>query len=217
QLKATGQLNDVIIPYQAVSKTYDIFQYIRKYHSIIIKPSVSSFAKGVHHIEKLSDDNYLVVQKDAEATYSDIALRKYLNQLINSGTWIVQQYINTRTIDNHPFDLRVHMMKDGNGKWKIAHIYPRVGVNRAIMLVKRNFDEKYVETIEKKITSVSHRITKTFAKLYTHRFHELALDLALNEQQNPYLIEVNVNKPGVLNYEFDVARYVIPYAIYLAK
>jgi len=232
QLKATGQLNDVIIPYQAVSKTYDIFQYIRKYHSIIIKPSVSSFAKGVHHIEKLSDDNYLVVQKDAEATYSDIALRKYLNQLINSGTWIVQQYINTRTIDNHPFDLRVHMMKDGNGKWKIAHIYPRVGVNRAIMLVqrhggyvshhlsaflKRNFGEKYVETIEKKITSVSHRITKTFAKLYTHRFHELALDLALNEQQNPYLIEVNVNKPGVLNYEFDVARYVIPYAIYLAK
>src|SRR5699024_12708785 len=70
--------------------------------------------------------------------------------------------------------------------------------------LKRNFGEKYVETIEKKITSVSHRITKTFAKLYTHRFHELALDLALNEQQNPYLIEVNVNKPGVLNYEFDV-------------
>lgn len=230
KLKSTGKLDDVIIPYKKVEKVKDIFHFIDRYNEIILKPEVGSFARGVHYISRTENNKFYVVMREKEKNYNEIELRKYINDLLESSTFIVQKYINTRTIDGNPFDIRVHMMKDENDEWSFARIYPRIGFNYATIsstgmggyigaltgFLKRNFRFTNTDKIEQNIKTASLKIAYTFEKLYKERFNEIALDLALNPNTKPYLIEINANKPGIVN-EFEIAKLAIPNAIFLAK
>ncbi len=231
KLKSTGKLNDIIIPYKKIEKIRDIFQYIDKYGEVIIKPEIGSFARGVHYIAKQEDNNYFIAEKSIEMEYNEIALRRYLNELLDSNTFIVQRYINTRTIDGNPFDIRVHMMKDGKNEWSYVNIFPRIGVNHVAStgffdgsyrgeftgFIKRNFKQLEPEQVKKNIKLLTSKVTNIFTELFTNSFNEIAFDIAIDQRNNClYLIELNVNKPGIMNYEFDIARIAIPNAIYLA-
>ncbi|MBP1971729.1 glutathione synthase/RimK-type ligase-like ATP-grasp enzyme [Virgibacillus natechei] len=231
KLQATKELDDTIIPYQKVHRVRDIFHYIEHYGEVILKPDVGSFAKGVHFISKSTIDDYFVAEGENESHYNEMMLTQYLRDLLKKGTFIVQKYIETRTKEGQPFDIRVHMMKDGNGEWSSVESYPRVGINHAAVLVaskggymsklsgflERNYGKKNVAYIEQLIESLSEKITYSFEGLYEENLGEVALDLAIDKEMQLSLIEVNVNKPGINYYEFDVAQHAIPYAIYLAE
>lgn len=232
KLQATGKLDDVLIPYQKVDRVRDIFRSIQEYEKIILKPEVGSFVRGVHFISKVNRNEYFVAEGENKHHYDEMMLNKYLKDLLKKGTFIVQKYIETRTIDGQPFDIRVHMMKDGNGEWSFVNNYPRIGIHHASISItreegyigkiygflKRNFAEKIARELESHIEELALKVTHTFESLYEKRISELALDLAIDRKDAKlYLIEINVNKPGIVYYEFDVARHAIPYAIYLAE
>lgn len=228
QIKNTGKFDHIIIPYKKVKRVGDIFTYIEQYDSVIVKPEVGSFARDVHYISKQSGKKYFLAEGEKETEYSEIALRKYLNELIHSANFIVQQYINTRTIDGHPFDIRVHMMKNGKDDWSFASVYPRIGVKYATIsstgsggyigelsgFLKRNYPKYNTSEIEHNLKQLSKEIAITFSSFYSERFNEVALDLALDTNANPFLIELNANKPGIID-EFAIARLAIPNAIHL--
>src|SRR5699024_1198100 len=144
---------------------------------------------------------------------------------------IVQQYIKSRTIDNHPFDIRIHMMKNGKNEWEFGSSYPRIGLYHATIMtlkivgytskihgvIKSNYPQHQHEHILQDIYRKANNITSTFSSLYEEDFNEIAFDFALNEDANIHLIELNVNKPGITFFEFDLARQAIPNAIYTAK
>lgn len=235
KLKATGELNNVLIPYKRVDKIKDIFDFIDKYGTVIIKPEVGSFARGLHYISKLDKNKYFLSIREAnqerEIEYTEVELRKYLNELMDKNIFIVQQYIKSRTIDNHPFDIRVHMMKNGKNEWEFVSSYPRIGLYHATIMtlkiggytskihgfLKRNYPQHQHEHILQDIYRKANNITSTFSSLYEEDFNEIAFDFALNEDANIHLIELNVNKPGITFFEFDLARQAIPNAIYTAK
>lgn len=230
KLNETGKFEDILIPYQEVKRTRDIFRYIDKYGKIILKPEVGSFARGVHFISKEDDNSYFVALGDKEKYYNEFSLSNYLRKLIKQGTFIVQKYIETRTIDEQPFDIRVHMMKNGKNEWSFVNIYPRIGVNYATIsamkkggyisqingFLQRNYGKGKDEEIITKIRHTSTKIANTFEQLYDDNLNEIALDLAIDNNKFLYLIELNVNKPGVLS-NFDLARHAIPNAKFLAE
>lgn len=229
KLKSSGELDDVIIPYKKVEKVRDILEFINVYGAVIVKPEIGSFARGVHYISEQRYNTYFVAERDQEIELSEVELRKHINELLDTGTFIVQQYISTRTVDGQPFDIRVHMMKDGNNEWDFASIYPRIGVRYATIsstgsggyvgglhgFIKRNFSKNSSSSIKKTIKSLSVVIAKKFSSFYAERFNEMALDLALDPNGHPYLIEINVNKPGIID-EFEIAQLSIPNAVYIA-
>lgn len=231
KLLETEELNDIIIPYQKVNRTKDIFDYIKKYGSVIVKPEVGSFAKGVHLVSQLESGEYLVGERDSKKVYNEWSLTKYLSKLIGKGTFLAQKYIETRTKEGNPFDIRVHLMKDGKGEWSIVESYPRVGVGYATILVpskggymsklpgflERNFEVKSIKDFISKIENVSLKVATVFESVYFENVSEAAIDLAIDKEMNIHLIEVNVNKPGINFYEFEVAQHAIPYAAYLAE
>ena len=231
KLQETGELNEVIIPYQKVTRTKDILDFIERYEAVIVKPEVGSFARGVHLIEKQESGQYLVAEKDNKRVYSELALAKFLRKLLEEGTFLVQKYIETRTKEGNPFDIRVHMMKNGKNEWGFVTIYPRIGLNYATIMsmnsggytgkilgfLKRNYPNELIEKIEKDIKAAALKVTNIFSSLYEENFNEIAFDFALDKNAIPYLIEVNINKPGITVFEFDLARYAIPNAIHIAK
>ncbi|MGN8647377.1 YheC/YheD family protein [Gracilibacillus sp. HCP3S3_G5_2] len=231
KLSAIQSLAEYIIPYKRVNRAKEVFQYIEKYQKIILKPSIGSFAKGVHFIEKSKDGSYFLAEKDREEAINEFSLADYLHKLIKKQTFIVQKYINTRTLDGNPFDIRVHMMKNGEGEWSFVKIYPRIGVNYATISItraggyigdisgflERNYSKAISRQLIENIKSLSWNTVKNFEESSNENFSEIGLDIAIDKDNSLFLIEVNVNKPGIVNYEFEVAQYAIPYAIGLAQ
>jgi len=231
KLKSTGKLNDVIIPYKKVEKVRDIFDYIDEFAAVIVKPEVGSFARGVHYISKTNDNHFFVAEREKEQKYTEIELRKYFNELMEKSTFIVQQYIKSRTIDGHPFDIRVHMMKNEENEWEFVHKYPRIGLHYASIMstdaggyignlsgfLQRNYPNHSIKKVEKDIEQATLKIARMFGNFYEEHFNEIAFDIAIDEHANVQLIELNVNKPGIIYFEFDLARQAIPNAIFLAK
>src|SRR5699024_4257230 len=124
-----------------------------------------------------------------------------------------------------------HMMKNGKNEWEFVSIYPRIGLYYATIMalniggytskihgfLKRNYPQHHHEHILQDIYTKAKNITSTFSSLYDEDFNEIAFDFALNEDANIHLIELNVNKPGITFFEFDLARQAIPNAIYVAE
>lgn len=230
-LQESGELQDIIIPYQKASRVKDILLKLDHYEKIILKPSVGSFARGVHYMEKRSHDHYFIAEGKNEETYNASSLKHYLRELLKKETFIIQKYINTKTIDGHPFDIRVHMMKDQHGEWSYVQMYPRIGMHHAVIMITkkggyigkltgfltRNFGAEHADTIEQHIKEFSLKTAQVFESLRSESVSEVALDFALNKDKNLHLIEVNVNKPGIVYYEFQVAQHAISYAIHLSS
>src|SRR5699024_8326695 len=99
-----------------------------------------------HFISKVNRNEYFVAEGENKHHYDEMMLNKYLKDLLKKGTFIVQKYIETRTIDGQPFDIRVHMMKDGNGEWSFVNNYPElVSIMHLYPLPeKRDILEKYM-------------------------------------------------------------------------
>ncbi|QKY70999.1 YheC/YheD family protein [Lentibacillus sp. CBA3610] len=228
KLTSTGKIDDAIIPYQKVDRIKDIFKFINKYRKVILKPEVGSFAKGVHFIEKQDIDDFFVAVGEHEKYYNEVSIRNYLRKLIKQGTFIVQEYIETRTLEGQPFDIRVHMMKGDNGEWSIVNSYPRIGFYYAVIsstskggyigelsgFLDRNFSSK---KIKEDIKFITLRCSEIFDNLYDEHLSEIAFDIAIDKEMKVYIIEVNVNKPGIIYYDFEVAKHAIPYAISLVE
>src|SRR5699024_10602088 len=134
KLQKSGQLNEVIIPYQKVKRVKDILNFIVRYKAVIIKPEIGSFARGVHLIEKLESGQYLIANKNDKWECNELSLTKFLRELLEQSSFLVQKYIESRTLEANPFDIRVHMMKDGKNEWDFVTIYPRIGLNYATIM-----------------------------------------------------------------------------------
>lgn len=229
KLSSVEELNPYLIPYQKVTRVKDISHFIDQFTSIIVKPEVGSFAKGVHYVEKLAFDKYFVVDGPSEQTMTEFEFLNYFRTLIKKGELIVQKYIETRTKAGNPFDIRSHMMKGQDKVWDFTRIYPRIGINHATIsgtfsggyvsdlvgFLKVNFGIDEQNKLVNNIGEISRLIVTEFEALYPdYRISELALDLAIDLNGNIYLIEINVNKPGILN-EFEAAQKAIPYCISL--
>src|SRR5699024_5778773 len=170
-------------------------------------------------------------EQEREMEYTEVELRKYFNELIDKNVFIVQQYIKSRTIDNHPFDIRINMMKNGKNEWEFVSSYQRIGLYHATIMtlkiggytnkihrfLKRKYKKQIRKQIRKDIKKKENNITITFSALYEEDFNENAFDFSLNEDANIHLIELNVNKPRITFFEYDLARQAIPNAIYTAK
>ncbi|WP_040978665.1 YheC/YheD family protein [Oceanobacillus jeddahense] len=231
KLQATGELDDFIIPYQKVTRTRDVLDYIERYGIVIIKPRVGTFAEDVHFVSKIDTGKYVVAEKENKKYYNELSLTTFLSKKIKAGDYLVQKYIETRTLEGNPFDIRVHLMKDGTGEWSIIKSFPRIGLNYATItrlrhggyrgqlegFVQRNFGEVNPEKIIASIDKYSYKTARVFESLFMENVAELAFDLAIDKEGNIFLIEVNVNKPGIATYEFEVAQHAIPYASYLAE
>lgn len=231
RLKNTGVFDDIIIPYKKIERLKDIKNFIDNYNKIIIKPEVGSFANGVHLIEKLNTDKYKMALKEKVTFYNELELNRYVHNLIKKGEYIIQKYIESRTKENQPFDIRVHLVKDGKGKWSFAKIYPRIGFNYGTITItrkggyvgnitgflQRNFPDVETNILINRIKDLSIKLIVQFERLYEENLSEAGLDFAIdNKDASPYLIEINVNKPGIIYYEFEVARNLIQYSKYLA-
>lgn len=232
ELSEFDTVKEFIIPYVKDLNEDSLLKFIDEFKRVILKPIHGSFALGIVMITKVGNRYLWTENEGEESEYSWTQLKRLFKERNVFKGYLAQQYVDSKSIDGKPIDLRIHLIKDFQDptKWRIARKDVRMS-NQGFKInmeyfegghalvgsttyidryVKKNFPTNYEVVIEH-IWNASFKIADAFNKLHDDQVHEQAIDLALTPEGKVYLFEINANRPGVVGSEYEIARYIIPF------
>ncbi|MFP3442838.1 hypothetical protein R0K18_34390, partial [Pantoea sp. SIMBA_133] len=71
-------------------------------------------------ILKKENNTYILGYQKKEKKLTKDELMNFFKESIENKSYIIQKYISSRTLQGDPFDCRVHVEKNGAGKWVSA-------------------------------------------------------------------------------------------------
>ncbi|MFJ7666876.1 YheC/YheD family protein [Lysinibacillus sp. NPDC097195] len=235
RLKEAKEFDKYIIPTEIV-KNIDVFHsYIAHHKKIVFKPIDGRKGKGIYFIIKVGD-NFEVKQNSDARMYSKPQLNALIQELLASGTYIMQPYIQSKMKSGQVYDFRLHVQKDGEGKWVVTTVYPRIAPHGSIIpninnggytnyldpFLEQEFqDEAY--NIRRMLEHFSLSLARHLDDIQMTKFgeviDEIGIDVGLDAQQRIWIYEVNWRPgcPPAFYLELDVVIHSIRYAKYLAE
>jgi hypothetical protein len=114
---------------------------MKLYDSLIIKPNKSSIGRGVMKLErsgkfwKLTYPASLSIHNKTWRTirFSGSKLPLVLRSRLMSGRYIVQQRLPLATFRGRPFDMRVSVQRNAEGKWQITGIVAKAASKKSFL------------------------------------------------------------------------------------
>jgi hypothetical protein len=220
------------IPTLELTDVKKLLDMINLNPKIVMKPLSGHQGAGILFIEKVDDENFEINDGGKISIYKkqelvDLALLK-----IQEQEYLVQRFISCQIKSGHVYDFRLHVQKNGEGKWVITSIYPRIGALGSFtsnlgsggytaflddFLQKEFMDDWF--NIKRTLEHFSLSFTNHFESLYDGvSFDELGIDVGMDENQRLWLFEVNWRPgPPIIYYcELDFAINTIQYAKHLA-
>jgi hypothetical protein len=225
------RFNQYLIPFYKLTDVQIFLNMINRYKKVIIKPLSGHQGGGVVLIEKYGSNHYKMNAAELQSSFNEKQLLNWISHKIQEKDYLVQQFITSQTKSGHVFDFRLHVQKNGEGKWVITSIYPRIGRLGTItsnmgsggystyldIFLKTEFGDSWYD-IQRYLEQFAIRFSNHFDSLYDNKLDELGIDVGIDENQKLWLFEVNwrPGPPNAYNVELDVAKYTILYAKYLA-
>lgn len=232
QIKKGKSFEQYLIPTNELTKVDRLMKMVHLYPKVIIKPLSGHQGQGIVFIEKEGTKKYRVNEAGKISIYRKQELIEFASRKIQEQEYLVQRFISCQIKSGQVYDLRLHVQKNGEGKWVITAIYPRVGTVGTItsnmggggytcyldILLKNEFEDSWFD-MKKTLEHFSISFATHFDSLYEDvSFDELGIDVGIDENQKLWLFEVNwrPGAPMIFNCELDVARNTVLYAKYLA-
>ncbi|MEH7246665.1 YheC/YheD family protein [Neobacillus niacini] len=235
RLKKGKLFANYLIPAKVLKEWNDLSEFLSEYRNVVVKPMDGRKGQGIYFIKKMEND--FIVNKDCkESLLTQKELKEFLEGLLPENTYIVQPYINSKTKSGLIFDFRLHAQKNGEGKWVITTIYPRIAKEGTIISnINNGGYTNYLEpfltqefnaeeafnikrTLEYFTLSLARHLDELQMLEYSEVIDEIGIDVGLDKNQKLWIYEVNWRPgcPPAFYLELDVVRNTIQYAIYLA-
>jgi poly-gamma-glutamate synthesis protein (capsule biosynthesis protein) len=224
-LKNDEKMSEYLIPTKPFKDLEQMHEFLDTSGKVVLKPISANQGRGILYVEK--NDTYTIVYNKEKKKLDKQGLDQFIEHHINKE-YLVQPFIESKTKDGLPFDIRSHLQKNGKGEWVITRIYARIGTKDGIVsnggymaiinkFLKAEFGESY-KKVNKRLENFSLKFVKHFQSLYKASFDEIGLDLTIDKSGNIYMFEVN-GKPSHQSgfFGFDSASNMIPYAKYLVE
>jgi hypothetical protein len=235
RLKNAGEFSQYIIPSEIIHSTKGFFSFLKLYNKIVFKPVNGHKGQGIAFIKRVRDEFHVLVGTENHV-YTFDELLKFVSAKIKDELHLVQPYINCKTKSGQSYDLRLHVQKNGEGKWVITSIYPRFGpsggivsninsggsTNYLLPFLKQEFGDDYYD-VKRYLESFSLQLASHVDKLqqsyFSETIDELGIDVALDDMRKIWIYEINWRPgcPPAFYLEMDVVRNLIRYAMLLAK
>lgn len=222
------QFSKYIIPSEPVSNFNDILEFIDKYSEVAIKPVDGLMGKGIYRVSK-SDNMYVVGFMTSDAEYTETAFKDFYEKNIAGKNHIIQKFIHSRTAQDNPFDCRIHVEKNGLGKWEIAKMYVRIGIGQRVIsnvnqgggiadvkqFLTANFPDK-TKVILKNLKDFGNAFPYKIEEIRNTELMTLGMDVGIDKNGDLYLFEANT-LPSVANLRAEAALLRCEYYKYLIK
>ncbi|MBS4206948.1 YheC/YheD family protein [Bacillus sp. FJAT-50079] len=234
RLKEAKEFSNYLIPTEIVKNSDHFFHFITAFKEIVFKPIDGRKGQGIYFISKL-DQGFQVIHNTETNKYSEQQLRRLINEKLAAETFIVQPYIRSVTKSGQVFDFRLHVQKNGEGKWVITTIYPRIApIGSIIANINNGGYTNYLEpflqqefkgeafnikrTLEHFSLALAQHLDELQMLQYEEVIDEIGIDIGLDQNHKIWIYEVNWRPgcPPAFYLELDVVIHSIQYAIYLA-
>ncbi|MDQ0217629.1 YheC/YheD family protein [Peribacillus cavernae] len=195
-----------------LNKEEDFSAFIEKHHVVYVKPSFGSQGKNICKLTETAEGWVLEHSKDIKDTYlfaTVTELFAVLKRTIKHRSFIVQKGIPLLEFDHKKIDFRILLNKSKNQSWKITSLVARIGnaghivsnlsrggeMKNAADFLKSAFTENEALTLYKEISKLALQTANCVIEQRADLFGELGIDIALDTNKQPWIIEVN-SKPS---------------------
>jgi glutathione synthase/RimK-type ligase-like ATP-grasp enzyme len=183
---------------------------LNRYGNVYLKPIHGSLGIGIIKLSRLSDGRILYQVKQRKSMIQGYAegVTQAL-KAVNKGKgsrYMIQRGLHLLTYRGRPFDLRVLIQKDGEGKWNRTKMFARIAKEGDItsnlttggdakpvrvLLQEIIANQKKVNQILKDIRSCIKVIPTAMEKQSDSMLGEIGLDLGIDSNGRVWVIEVN--------------------------
>lgn len=205
------ELAPYLPPSQQVNSYQTVFNRLENWKKIMLKPITGSQGFGIYYIEKTDDSLIVKTEKNEkiiERTFTDRSkLQFWLEQLLGNHHYLVQPYFELCDEANLPFDIRILLQKNTEGKWTERGKGIRKGQNEGILsnlsAGGKTMDYKnWTDTLSKDQARYIHGeisyILKLLPSLLENAFStlfEIGVDIGIAKDGSIWILDIN-SKPG---------------------
>lgn len=193
------------LPQTSLYTKGNLRHYLKTNPVVYVKPVIGSVGNGVARIEK-HGNQYLFVAAGKREILDRSRIEAAASRWVKGRRFLVQQGIPLAQYNNRTFDIRVSVQKGGNHNWGVSGLVCKVANphNKLSNLARGGKAEPIDEVLSSlfgsswAVKEVKERIAKAaieIAKQLNQHYPSLAdlgMDMGIDQEGNPYLIEVNV-------------------------
>lgn len=193
-----------LAPFLPAAEPYDpndLVKFLDKYPRTIIKPTRGHLGNQIYLIEE-EKQNYRIYRNTKYPVFTYRTKEEFFSRLekIADSSFLMQQYLPLSRVEGRTFDLRFLVQKNGEGHWVISGVLSRLALkysyvtNLVHMIIPGEtalHESKLGRHVS--ISELEELSLKTAVVLETAfgSLGELSVDLGIDEQGHPWIIEVN--------------------------
>jgi glutathione synthase/RimK-type ligase-like ATP-grasp enzyme len=207
--------NSILSPYlpysQFVSDEEIVLTELFKHKKLILKPINGSQGYGIYYVKKQTKNYHVKTEKQKKIISrifpNEKKLLQWLKPLIQQRKYLVQPYLELSNNELQPFDIRILLQKDENGRWAERGKGIRTGITGGLLSnlsaggTVSDFDS-WVFTlppatkdyIYQELEYIITNMTKVLEKMFMPLF-EIGLDIGYAKNGSLWILDVN-SKPG---------------------
>jgi len=226
-LKKDGEFADIIPSTKRVVSFEVLKDFLNELKMAILKPVGGQFGRSIFFIEKVDQAHYRIKFSNQDNVVSEQEFMTFYEEEIRDKKFIIQQYINSMSKENYPFDCRINAEKDINGKWTIARKFIRIGIGQSVVsnmsqggaamdaetFLKSNYPNKW-EEINNKLEEIGRTLPYKVEELRNAQLMTIGIDIGIDSDGQTYLFETN-SAPGTTQLRAQVALLRVSYYRYM--
>lgn len=234
-LIADGKFKKFLIESHEIKSFEHFLSLLEQYgNDVVLKPIRGMQGTGVNEIT-FTEKGYIVTNdKIGKVFLKEIdEFKNYYKENFTQGKYILQPYFASRTKDGKSFDIRVHVRRGAEGKFKVFP-YPRIsGTPEGILsnisagghtmpilkFLKHEFGDD-CKMLYNQLMDLGNNFPKHFQSLLPKMITSMGLDVGIHRSGSSYdlkLFEVNISGPGTGAIPMEAAFANLEYLQYLGK
>ncbi|WP_164218480.1 YheC/YheD family protein [Virgibacillus sp. YIM 98842] len=211
-----GTFSNLIIPYENCTDYKSVKGFSKQHKQFILKPNNGLRGKNVYKITR-QGRKYIIQYLNEIERRNTRQFKRFLKDNVKENKYVMQKFIPSTNQKGYPFDCRIRLEKNGEGKWEVAIYLVRIGNNKVVSNVAKggsvsmltpfleaNFGDR-AEKVKGEIKLIAKELPYKIEQLVGQNLISLGIDLGFDQEGKPYLFEVELG-PG---FEFGMGEVVL--------
>ncbi|WP_340400073.1 YheC/YheD family protein [Paenibacillus sp. FSL H8-0079] len=228
QKKLVPHFNDHLIPTEWLQDLDQFLAFLNVHGEVLVKPDQGRRGNAIFTVKR-ENEHYVCRKQNEEIRLDCSDLQEYLRDALAQGSFIVQPYLPSLTDRGEVVDFRVHIQRDGTGRWVLTKMYSRIGMTDSIIsnISKGGRNEDATNVLDRSFpvegNQIKHEMERlaicmaeTINRSYSFLIDELGMDFIVTPTGQIKFLEANIS-PQTRFHEQARASRTIEYAQYVAK